>query len=55
MRRVLTGREMNLVHFLLVIAFDSFQMSKTEIKLAPYWMKVNMLKQFAENFLYLSF
>ena len=39
----------------VIIAFDSFQMSKTKLKVALYWIKVSILKQFAENFSYLSF
>ena len=46
---VITGKEMRPVHFMLVIAFDSFQMSTTKLKVAPDWMEVDILKQFAEN------
>ena len=53
--RVVTAGEMKSVHFMLVIASDSFQMSKTKLKVAVYWIKVDKLKQFAENFSYLSF
>ena len=41
--------------FTPVIAFDSFQMSKTKLKVAPYWIKVENLKDIAEKFSYLSF
>ena len=30
-------------------------MSKTKLKVVPYWIKVNILKQFAKNCSYLSF
>ena len=46
---------MRLVHFILVSAFDSFQMSKTKLKVALYWIKVDILKHFAEKFSYVSF
>ena len=38
-----------------VIAFYSFPMSKTKLKVAPYWIKVDNLEGIAENFSYLSF
>ena len=53
--RVVTGGEMRSVHFILVIAFDSFQMPKTKLKVDPCWIKVDSLKNFAENVSYLSF
>ena len=53
--RVLTGRKMRSVLFMLVIAVYSFHMLKTNLKLALYWIKVDILKQFAEHFSYLSF
>ena len=40
---------------MLVIAFDSLQMSKAKPEVAPYWININILKQFPENFSYLSF
>ena len=40
---------------MLVIAFDSVQMSKTKLKVDLYWIKVDILKQFAENCSYLFF
>ena len=40
---------------MLVIAFDSLQMSKTKLRVAPYWIKVDILKQFPKYFSYLSF
>ena len=43
------------MHFMPVIAFDSFQMSKTKLKVAPYRIKVDNLEDIAENFSYLSF
>ena len=46
---------MRSVHFMPVIVFDSFQMSTTKLKVAPYWITVDTLKQFTENFSYLSF
>ena len=52
---VVSSREMRSVHLVPVVAFDSIQMSKTELKVAPYWIKVDILKQFTENFSYLSF
>ena len=53
--RVVTGEEMRSMHFMMVIAFDSFQMSKMKLKVASYWIKVYILKQYTENFSYLSF
>ena len=50
---VLTGGEMRSMHFMPVVAFDSFQMSVKNK--APYWMKVDILKYFSENLSYLSF
>ena len=41
---------MKSVHFMLVISFDSFQMSKTKLKVAPYFIKVDILKLFAKIF-----
>ena len=46
---------MRSMHFMPVIAFDSFQMSKTKLKVAPYWIKADILKQFPGYFSYLSF
>ena len=40
---------MRSVHFTPVIVFDLFQMSKTKLKVAPYWMKVDILIQLVEN------
>ena len=45
---------MRSVHFLMAIAYDLFQMSKTKLKVA-YWIKVDILKQYTKNFSYLSF
>ena len=53
--QVVKGWKMRSVQFMLVIAFDSFQMSKAEVKVAFFRIKVEILKQFAENFSYLSF
>ena len=55
MGRVVTGEEMRSVHIMLVIAFESFDMSKTILKIAPYWIKVDILKEFAENCSHLFF
>ena len=55
MERLITDGEIRSVHFMLVIAFDSFQMSKRMLKVAPYWIKIDILKRFAENCSYLSF
>ena len=44
---VVTGGEMRSMHFMPVVAFDSFQMSVKNK--APYWMKVDILKYFSEN------
>ena len=33
---------MRSVHFMLVIVFDSLQMSKTMFKVALYWIKVDI-------------
>ena len=46
---------MRSMHFMPVIAFDSFQMLKTILKVAPYWIKVDILKQFPGYSSYLSF
>ena len=46
---------MRTMHFMPVIAFDLFQMLKTKLRVAPYWIKVDISKQFAEYFSYLSF
>ena len=46
---------MRSVHFMLVIPFDSFQISKTKLKVASYWIKVEILKQFDEICSYLFF
>ena len=35
---------MRSVQFMLVVAFDSFQMSNTKIKVAPFWIKIDILK-----------
>ena len=40
---------------MLVIAFDSLQLSETKFKVASYWIKADILKQFAENCSYLVF
>ena len=53
--RVLTGGEMRSVHIMLIIASDPFQASKTKLEIAPYWIKAGILKQFADDFSYLSF
>ena len=55
MGRVVTGGELRSVHFMLVIAFDLLQMSKTKLNVAPHWIKVDNLKLFAENCSYLFF
>ena len=44
---------MRSMHFMPVVAFDSFQMSVKNK--SPYWMKVDILKYFSENLSYLSF
>ena len=48
--RVVTGEKIRSVYFMPVIAFDSFQISKTKLKVAL----VDILKQFPEYFSYLS-
>ena len=53
--RVVRGGKIRSMHFMLVTAFDSFQMSKTKLRVAPYWIKVDILKQFPKYFSYLSF
>ena len=40
---------MRSVRFMLVIAFYSFQMSKTNLKVGPYWINIDILKHFAES------
>ena len=49
------GEKMRSVQLMPVITFDSFQMSKTKLKVAPYWIKTDILKKFPEYFSYLSF
>ena len=39
----------------MLVAFDLFQKSKTKIIVAPCWIKLNILKRFAENFSYTVF
>ena len=51
--RAVKSGKMRSAHFILVIAFNLFQMSKTKLKVVPYWIKVDVLKQFAENCSYL--
>ena len=46
---------MKLVHFMLVIAYASFEVSKWKLKVSPYWIKVDILKRFAKNLSYLCF
>ena len=46
---------MRSMHLMPVIALNSFEMSKTKIKVAPYWIKIDILKPFPGYFLYLSF
>ena len=46
--RVVTGRKMKSVHFMLVIAFASFEMSKWKLKVVLYWIKVGILKRVSE-------
>ena len=47
---------MRSMHFMPVVAFDSFQMSvKNKAPYWIYWMKVDILKYFSENLSYLSF
>ena len=41
---------MRSMQFMPVIVFVSFQMSKTNLKVASYWIKVDILRQFAEYF-----
>ena len=41
---------MRSMHFMPVIVFVSFQMSKTNLKVASYWIKADILKQFTEYF-----
>ena len=53
--QVVTGGKMKLVHFMLVIAYALFEMSKWNLKVARYWIKVDILKRFAENLSCLPF
>ena len=47
---------MRSVHFMLVITLDSVQIKKkTKLKVTPHWIKVDILKQFAEDCSYLFF
>ena len=46
---------MRSVHFMSVIAIDLFYISKRKLKVASYWIKADILKQFPENFSYLFF
>ena len=41
---------MRLVHLILVIAFHLFQMSKTKLKGAPYWITVDILNSLLKIF-----
>ena len=46
---------MKLVHFMLVIAYVSFEMSTWKLKVALYGTRVDNIKWFAESLSYLSF
>ena len=48
-------RKMKLVHFMLVIVYALFEMLKWNLNVARYWIKVDILKRFAENLLCLPF
>ena len=42
--RVVTGGEIKSVQFVIVIASDLFQMSNMRLKVAHFWIKVDILK-----------
>ena len=46
---------MKLVHFMVVIAFASFEVSKWKHKVALYWIKIDILNRFSENLSSLCF
>ena len=41
---------MRSMHFMPVIVFDSFQTSKTKLKVASHWTKVDILDSFLNIF-----